>query len=377
MWIPNAISWWKINKAIDTVVSAAKWEQPHSLQKQPEDPTSLAYAAWEGLTRWVDQAAAVLTLTEAAKQLPKAAQKWWNKILNKVKDAKSKSDQIKLAKEAREYLNKAMDENLRPAVNSSAPSYQQRAVAIDNQMHWWNMRTYVDEATDNANKTFKNMTSKMNAANMSKDPAAVKMRTARNEVYPAITDYTKQPNKTYAPLKPAEAAEVFVPYKWSNLKDVQHMQERVNNIAKMSDTEFRKYMNSVERADMAGYWPDWYDYQIEDLWHSAWGNSKSLWNLKNQIINRITYSYDPEQFWKVSWKWQEIVKNNALKNNKVYRKRKVKDIKDKYDELTKWITRDQARDAKQRADEAAAAEAADIAAEEAAYKHEGNPALRF
>ena len=75
------------------------------------------------------------------------------------------------------------------------------------------MRTYVDEATDNANKTFKNMTSKMNAANMSKDPAAVKMRTARNEVYPTITDYTKQPNKTYAPLKPAEAAEVFVPYK--------------------------------------------------------------------------------------------------------------------------------------------------------------------
>ena len=31
------------------------------------------------------------------------------------------------------------------------------------------------------------------------------------------------------------------------------MQERVNNIAKMSDTEFRKYMDSVERADMAGY----------------------------------------------------------------------------------------------------------------------------
>ena len=74
------------------------------------------------------------------------------------------------------------------------------------------MRTYVDEATDNANKTFKNMTSKMNAANMSKDPAAVKMRTARNEVYPTI-DYSKQPNKTYAPLSPAEAAEVFVPYK--------------------------------------------------------------------------------------------------------------------------------------------------------------------
>ena len=41
---------------------------------------------------------------------------------------------MKLAKEAREYLNKAMDENLRPAVNSSAPAYQQRAVAMDNQM---------------------------------------------------------------------------------------------------------------------------------------------------------------------------------------------------------------------------------------------------
>lgn len=128
----NLATKWKVNKAIDTVTSAAKWEQSGSLQKQPEDPTSLAYAAWEGLTRWIDQAAAVISLAEAARQLPKAAQKGWNKILNKVKDAKTKKQQMALAKEAREYLNTYEDPEIvsRELSNrTEVPSYQQRRKA--------------------------------------------------------------------------------------------------------------------------------------------------------------------------------------------------------------------------------------------------------
>lgn len=167
MWIPNAISWWKINKAIDTVVSAAKWEQPHSLQKQPEDPTSLAYAAWEGLTRGIDQAAAVISLAEAARQLPKAAQKWWNKILNKVKDAKSKKQQMALAKEAREYINNYVDEvnEVDEVFRWEVPSYQQRRSAeFRNQYahphEEWIMETYrwVKEEPAWAMKTLDNIT---------------------------------------------------------------------------------------------------------------------------------------------------------------------------------------------------------------------------
>lgn len=129
----NLATKWKVNKAIDTVTSAAKWEQSGSLQKQPNDPTSVAQAVWEWLTRWVDAAAAVVSLTDLARQLPKAAQKWWTKILNKVKDAKSKSDQIKLAKEAREYINSYNNSpsaaSLMQRIDDEVPAYQQRYLA--------------------------------------------------------------------------------------------------------------------------------------------------------------------------------------------------------------------------------------------------------
>lgn len=128
----NLATKWKVNKAIDTVTSAAKWEQPSSLQKQPNDPTSIAQAAWEWLVRWVDAAASVLTLADLARQLPKAAQAGWKTILNKVKDAKSKSQQMKLAKEAREYINSYNNPSaasLMQKIDDEVPAYQQRYLA--------------------------------------------------------------------------------------------------------------------------------------------------------------------------------------------------------------------------------------------------------
>lgn len=122
----------KAAAAVDKVADVLKTGWGYNA-KQEVDPTSIAWAIGDWLIRWVDQAAAVLTLTEAAKQLPKAAQKWWTKILNKVKDAKSKSDQIKLAKEAREYINSYNNSpsaaSLMQRIDDEVPAYQQRYLA--------------------------------------------------------------------------------------------------------------------------------------------------------------------------------------------------------------------------------------------------------
>lgn len=116
-----------IRENIDKAASQLKWEM-----QQPKQADSMAYAIWEWLPVWVDNAAWAVGLWMLAKQLPKAAQSWFNKILNRVKDAKSKSDQMKLAKEAREYLNAYRDpERVAKEVSNrtEVPSYQQRRKA--------------------------------------------------------------------------------------------------------------------------------------------------------------------------------------------------------------------------------------------------------
>lgn len=362
----------KIDKAADQITWRADMDWLIKNTSNPVDPTSTAYALWEWLTRWVDQAAAVLTLTEAARQLPKAMQAWWKKILNKVKDAKSKSDQMKLAKEAREYLNKAMDEDLRPKVESAAPAYQQRAVAehYNDRNLWTKMDKYVNDKYTYNNAEFKNMTSKMNAANLSKDPEAVKMRTARNTVYPSNVDYfATNNNKTYRPLSKEAARDIDVPYKWINKDYYNNVKKEIDDLAKMSDKDFKELMQSKSSASWA-----WYGDWRYDLWDDRinnWNKPKEYQRMKSQVIENIL-----NDAWLAYWKpgvYWDAIKSNAIKSNKRYRNWIKKDMKNRYDEATKWITREEARAVEQEA----ANEAADIAAEEAAYKHEGNPEFRF
>ena len=135
--VTNVLDKWKTYKAIDKASSIAKWEAEWSLQRQPVDPTSTAYAVWEWLTKWVDQAAGALWLIEAAKFLPKAAQKWWKAILNKVNKANTPEKQKAVVNEARDYVTKHIEinDNLSKRMyNQSAevPAYQQRAYASEN-----------------------------------------------------------------------------------------------------------------------------------------------------------------------------------------------------------------------------------------------------
>lgn len=173
----------KAAAAVDKVADVLKTGWGYNA-KQEVDPTSTAWAVGDWLIRWVDQAAAVLTLAEAAKQLPKVAQKGWKTILNKVKDAKSKKQQQALAKEAREYLDKYTPNNTEwysKYLESEAPSYQQRRVAnASNQRwnyisQWWDieslnwktMETYRSqyEPSNGEMRTFRNLTEKMDEAN--------------------------------------------------------------------------------------------------------------------------------------------------------------------------------------------------------------------
>lgn len=126
----------KAAAAVDKVADVLKTWWGYNA-KQEVDPTSTAWSVGDWLIRWVDQATAVVWLTELAKNLPKAAQKWWKAILNKVNKADTPAKQKAVAKEARDYVTKHIEINddlSKRMYNQSAevPAYQQRAYAAEN-----------------------------------------------------------------------------------------------------------------------------------------------------------------------------------------------------------------------------------------------------
>ena len=309
----NLATKWKVYNAIDTVTSAAKWEQPHALQKQPEDPTSLAYAAWEWLTRWVDAAVAVVSLADLAKQLPKAAQAWWKTILNKVKDAKSKSQQMKLAKEARDYVTKHIEinDNLSKRMyNQSAevPAYQQRAFAKENP----GMARY-----------------KTNAAEV--NFAETKGWDTSTPLHP-MTSYD---NGLKQKLTLERAAQLWVPYGKQNMNTVRNVQQEVQDLAKMSDKEFMNRMWNKAAAARAWY-NDW-RYDLWDDWAQNWNNPKEYQRMKGQVIDNILNDAWLD-YW-VSEAYGNAIKSNAVKSSKKYRNWLKKEAKNTYEKNTQPITR--------------------------------------
>lgn len=329
--VSNVLDKWKTYKAIDKASSIAKWEAEWSLQRQPVDPTSTAYAMWEWITKWVDQAAAVLTLAEAAKQLPKAAQKGWNKILNKVKDAKSKSDQMKLAKEAREYIDQHATDTVKLA--EDVPSYQKRAVAAEaNSLKSATepkMEKFAGQYYNNQSmKTFDNLTDKMkNTDNTFKDwPKDTRKIMREWEVLDQIQkqdsvykyNWNKVlPNETYVTLDSSEASQLWIPYGWKNMKNVKAVQKEIQDLAKMSDKEFREMMQSKSSASWAWY-DDW-RYNLWDDWIDNWNNPKEYQRMKDQIVDNILNDAGLN-YWIAEAYW-DAIKSNAIKSSRKYRNR--------------------------------------------------------
>lgn len=246
----------KAAAAVDKVADVLKTWWGYNA-KQEVDPTSTAWAVWDWLIRWVDQATAVVWLTELAKNLPKAAQKWWKAILNKVNKADTPAKQKAVAKEARDYVTKHIEINddlSKRMYNQSAevPAYQQRAYAKDNP----GMARY-----------------KTNAAEV--NFAETKGWDTSTPLWP-MTSYE---NSLKQKLTPERASKLWVPYRkwtyWDRLKasNQRFLDEAPTPRSKRIRTDEVKRANDLWmtaeqlRAEANKYWgsTQWYYEQRKAL----------------------------------------------------------------------------------------------------------------
>lgn len=325
------------NEKIDKAASELKWEWNIWLKKQPVDPTSLAYAAWEWLTRWVDQAAAVISLAEAARQLPKVAQAGWKKILSKVSSAKTKNEQMKLAKEARDYISQN-------AINTTnlaedVPAYQRRAVA--NAENAWRSATdpKVEKFTwqyykDQSMKTFDNLTSKMKETdNIVKDWPKDLRKTMREwEVLDQIQkqdssykylDPMIEPNRTYVNLSEEQASRLGVPYrKWTRPADTDIFADA---LLKEQTAQAKDLWTTVDTLKELAYsnnmtTRDFYN-MIKKNWAKEWGKYLKAWEtgekfkqaMKKNKAKEKAFWKEADSFWAASDK-KAIMKKYGLTN---------------------------------------------------------------
>jgi hypothetical protein len=79
----------------------------------------------------------------------------------------------------------------------------------------------------------------------------MKERAINNAVNPKTVAKDVLENDLDAPLSRGVARELEIPYGGSNMKEVKNVTETVNDIAKMSDKEFKEFMQSNEYASMA------------------------------------------------------------------------------------------------------------------------------
>lgn len=292
----------KIRENIDKVASQMKWEM-----QQPKQADSIAYAIWEWLPVWVDNAAWAVGLWMLAKQLPKAAQSWFNKILNRVKDAKSKSDQIKLAKEAREYLNAYRDpERVAKEVSNrtEVPSYQQRKRAEFNNTFFanpserWVMEPYrwVKSTPEWQMKTISNITEEFK-----NNPSSnVRSMIAESQIDPDAYTAVYWP-RSWWPMNTMNDATKLAPVSAATTSDVnwigwqQYRKWTYGDRLKNTGKEFAAQKNAIDKAAKAvdydnyadankvakaNWFKDWKDLIKSE---TAWRNSKEWKEYIKQI----------------------------------------------------------------------------------------------
>ena len=384
----------KAAAAVDKVADILKTGWGYNA-KQEVDPTSIAWAVGDWLIRWVDQAVAVLTLTEAAKQLPKAAQKWRNKILNKVKDAKSKSQQMKLAKEAREYINSYADDAVEvdQKLRWEVPSYQQRRYAefrnlntkpLDNWVmesyRWvksepaWAMKT-LDNITNDFAKTkdpisrwvavdealnpdayrvwvyWRNSWIPRNVVNTLDKPYPVNATTTSDANWLRWQQYRKWASWKYSPQQARDiSAYRSKGSQWYTPSEIRAMEKEMAEDVWSS------------AASKAAQEPDIF---AEALLEEQTAQAKDLWTTVDKL-KELAYSNNmtTREYYdmiKKAWKewWEQYLKNGEIGEKF---KQAVKNNKAKEKAFLKQVEAEALADAE--------AEARSIAAGERAYKHE-------
>lgn len=348
------ITWDDLSKTTNAKIDKASKEIKAQM-KSEVDPTSMAWAIWEGLYAWLDNANIVMWLANMAREIWRYWLKKLPQLLNKYKDAKDKKAQLKAAQEIREYVNWQYNSMKPLDMWSDIPAYQQKryAQAINREraadgtmQELWEMETFIWQSADNPweMRTMRNMTEKFR--DIDKDPTIprsqkenVKSMAYDADMDPESFNYWEnirdwEPNGLKAPLSRSDARELDIPYGWSNMKEVRAVSNAINDIANMSNKEFREFMSSNEYAAMAWYEPSWWDYRVEDLWHSG-----DLWKTKKAVIDWILNNHTLEQEWTLTASWENAIRNNILKNSKRYRNWVKKEMKNNYDYDTKWMTR--------------------------------------
>jgi len=309
----DLVTWDNLSQYTNPKISkAAEWIKAQA--ESPVDPTSTSYAVWEGLVHWVDNAAMALWLVQLAKQVWKQWLKQLPKLLGKYQDAKDKKAQLQAAQEIRDYIQKQAKSPT--AVTSDVPAYQQRAYANE-----WNanndikMDTFKDVWGNQSVFPKRNLTDQFRQVdNTYTNPVSKDM--AKNNIIKERWEFPATiKNDLNKPLSKTDARNMDIPYGGSNMQEVKNVQKTVNDIAKMSNKDFKKFMQNNESAAMAWYEPSWWDYRLEDTWHS-W----DLWKTKDAVIKNILNHHSLEQEWTLTNTMQSTIRNNAIKNNKNYRK---------------------------------------------------------
>lgn len=323
------ITWDDLSKTANAKIDRAA-EGIKNEMVSPVDPTSVAWAIWEWIPVWLANADALISVAQMAKQIGKAWLKQLPKLLNKYQDAKDKNAQLKAAQEIREYVNWLYNEAKTPI--SEAPAYQQKVYAATESSPLWNIEKFSD-VWWNRSTEIKNMTKRFNQVDKNKSIPAdqkvnVKSMEVESSVYPERYDnseiwYWTEPNNLEKPMTTQQAIRSWIPYKWTNMSEVKEVQKTVNEIAKMSDADFKKFMQSNASDATAWYGKYWYDNDIDDLWKSTYNSPKDYGDVKDAVINNIINSHWQDQLGTISPYYQNAIKSNVGRQSRTWRKNEL------------------------------------------------------
>lgn len=323
------ITWDDIWKTANQKINKATKEIKNEMVS-PVDPTSTAWAIGEWIPNWLANADALISVAQMAKQIGKAWLKQLPKLLNKYQDAKDKNAQLKAAQEIREYVNWLYNEARTPI--SEAPAYQQKAYAATESSPLRNMEKFSD-VWWNRSTEMKDMTKRFKQVDKNKSIPAdqksnVKSMEVESSVYPERYDdpeswYWTEPNNLSKPMTSQQAIRAWIPYKWTNMSEVKEVQKTVNDIAKMSDADFKKFMQSNASDATAWYGKYWYDNDIDDLWKSTYNSPKDYGDVKDAVINNIINSHWQDQLGTISPYYQNAIKSNIGRQSRTWRKNEL------------------------------------------------------
>ena len=356
----------KIDKAAEGIKAEAT---------SPVDPTSTAYAVWEWLVHWIDNAAMALWAVQLAKQWIKNAPKMYNKFRNWVSWAKNvakKSDwllqnaanvqkelwqsKIDLSDTMMDYVKTNHQNMSQKEINDmmykieqnrkewesilkmSAEEFNKRwekefLKSVDNYKIWQDFKAERSAANKSARdawfKNFKEANAEAKELKNLDDLAKKNWFKDYSEAadnYQSVVARWGNPNlawmteEDYIKLhwlgEDAEINATILQKNWITIPKFQesynNVKKSVDNIAKMSNKEFVDYMGNIERASMEWYSPYWYDYRLEDSWHAA-SSTKDFNKLKSEIIDWIMHEYWPEWSHVLSWEDLDKIKKWAEK----------------------------------------------------------------